>query len=238
MTALEQVDSVLTLSANRFAGRDISLDTLIHDIADSPMLKGGVFLAAYWWLWFEVDGNGVHAQRRNVVVALLAGTVAAIASRLLQISLPFHLRPLHTPGLGMHMPLSVDAVTLNDFSSFPSDHAVLFFALCVPLWKRSRWLGVAAFLWTALVICLPRVYLGYHWTSDVIAGAVIGIALMLVLCRLIGATGFPDQVLRLSATHPPVFYAIAWLLTLEVAVLFADLRHFLLDAAHLARALV
>jgi hypothetical protein len=61
---------------------------------------------------------------------------------------------------------------------------------------------------------------------------------MLVLCRLIGATGLPDRVLRLSATHPPVFYAIAWLLALEVAVLFVDLRHFLLDAAHLARALV
>jgi len=238
MTALEQVDSVLTLSANRFAGRDISLDTLIYDIADSPLLKGGVFLAAYWWLWFEVDRNGVHTQRRDVVVALLGGTVAAIASRVLQLSLPFHLRPLHTPGLGMHMPLSVDTVTLNDFSSFPSDHAVLFFALCVPLWKRSRWLGVAAFLWTALVICLPRLYLGYHWTSDVIAGAAIGIALMLVLCRLIGATGLPDKVLRFSATHPPVFYAIAWLLTLEVAVLFADLRHFLLDTAHIARALV
>jgi undecaprenyl-diphosphatase len=237
MTALEQVDSVLTLSANRFAGRDISLDRLIYDIADSPLLKGGVFLAAYWWLWFEVDRDGVHGQRRHVVVAILSGTVAAIASRLLQIALPFHLRPLHTPELGIRIPFGVDSLTLNDFSSFASDHAVLFFALCVPLWKRSRWLGAAAFLWTALVICLPRVYLGYHWTSDVIAGAVIGIALMLVLCRLIGATGLPDQVLRFGATHPPVFYAIAWLLTLEVAMLFADLRHFLLDAAHLAKAL-
>jgi undecaprenyl-diphosphatase len=238
MTALEQVDSVLTLSANRFAGQNISLDKLIYDISDSPLLKGGVFLAAYWWLWFEVDENGVHTQRRHVVVALLAGTVAAIASRLMQVALPFHLRPLHTPGLGMRIPFGVDSLTLNDFSSFPSDHAVLFFALCVPLWKRSRWLGGAAFLWTALVICLPRVYLGYHWTSDVLAGAVIGIAMMLVLCRLIGATALPDQVLRFSKAHRSAFYAIAWLLALEVALLFADLRHFLLDAAHLARALV
>lgn len=238
MTALEQVDSVLTLSANRFAGQNISLDKLIYDISDSPLLKGGVFLAAYWWLWFEIDENGVHTQRRHVVVALLAGTVAAIASRLMQVALPFHLRPLHTPGLGMRIPFGVDSLTLNDFSSFPSDHAVLFFALCVPLWKRSRWLGGAAFLWTALVICLPRVYLGYHWTSDVLAGAVIGIAMMLVLCRLIGATALPDQVLRFGKAHPSAFYAIAWLLALEVALLFADLRHFLLDAAHLARALV
>lgn len=138
----------------------------------------------------------------------------------------------------MRMPFGVDAVTLNDSSSFPSDHAVLFFALSVPLRKRLRWLGAAAFLWTALVICLPRLYLGYHWTSDVIAGAAIGVALMLVLCRLIGATGLPAHLLRLSATHPPAFYAIARLLTLEVAVLFVDLRYFLLDAAHLARALV
>jgi undecaprenyl-diphosphatase len=87
------------------------------------------------------------------------------------------------------------------------------------------------------VICLPRVYLGYHWTSDVIAGALIGVALMLVVCWLIGATGVPDQVLRFSKTHAPVFYAIAWLLVFELAVLFADLRHFLLDAAHLAKAL-
>jgi hypothetical protein len=72
----------------------------------------------------------------------------------------------------------------------------------------------------------------------VIAGAVIGVALMLVLCRLIGATGLLDRVLRFSATRPPMFYAIAWLLTLEVAVLFADLRNFLLDTAHVARALV
>lgn len=238
MTSFEQVDRALVLYANQLAGRDVVLDKLIYDVADSALLKGGVFLAAYWWIWFEADESGVHGQRRNLVVALLSAAVVAVASRLLQVCLPFHLRPLHTLGLGLRLPFGVDPRTLNDFSSFPSDHAVLFFALSVPLWMRSRWLGAAAAVWTLLVICLPRLYLGYHWTSDVIAGAVIGVALMLVLCRVIGATGLPDRVVRFSATHPPAFYAVAWLLTLELAVLFGDLRAFLLDAAHIARALV
>jgi undecaprenyl-diphosphatase len=85
---------------------------------------------------------------------------------------------------------------------------------------------------------MPRVYLCYHWISDVISGAVIGVALMLVLPRIIGATRLADQIVHFSAMHPPVFYAMAWLLTLELAVLFSDLRRFLLDAAHLAKALI
>ena len=154
------------------------------------------------------------------------------------ISLPFHLRPLHTPGLAIHLAHGVNPVTLNAFSSFSSDHAALFFALSVPLWRRSHWLGAAAALWTVLVICLPRVYLGYHWPSDVVAGAVMGVVLMLVLCRLIGATALPDRAIRFSASHPPAFYALAWLFSLELAALFVDVRAFLLDAAHLAKALV
>ena len=70
---------------------------------------------------------------------------------------------------------------------------MLFFALCVPLWMRSRWLGAAATIWTLLAICLPLLYLGYHWPSDIFAGAVVGVALMLLLCRPVGATGLPDR---------------------------------------------
>jgi undecaprenyl-diphosphatase len=115
---------------------------------------------------------------------------------------------------------------------------MLFFALSVPLWMRSRWLGAAATIWTLLAICLPLLYLGYHWPSDIFAGAVVGVALMLLLCRLISATGLPDRVVRFSATHPPAFYAIAWLVTLEIAVRFGDVEAFFSDAARLARELL
>jgi undecaprenyl-diphosphatase len=238
MTCFEQIDRALVLYANQLVGRHIVLDRFMDDLAYSTLLKSGVFLAVYWWLWFEADESGVYVQRRKVVVALLAATVVAVVSRLLQVALPMHLRPLHTPDLGLRMPFGVDPLQLNEFGSFPSDHAVLFFALSVPLWVRSRRLGAVAAVWTLLVICLPRLYLGYHWTSDLIGGAVIGVALMLVLCRLIGVTGLPDRVLRFNVKHPPAFYAVAWLFVLELAVLYSDLRAFLLDTARLAGALI
>jgi undecaprenyl-diphosphatase len=128
--------------------------------------------------------------------------VIAGVSHLLKALLQLHYLPLHYPDLGIRLPLVADLAPIDDVSSFPSTHAALFFSLSVPLWMRSRWLGAAAVVWTLLVICLPLLYLGYHWASDVVAGAVFGVALMLLLRRLIGATGLPDRVVR-AARHWP-----------------------------------
>ena len=238
MTLIEQIDRALALYANQFAGRSIVLDKFVYDILDTSLLNGGVFLVAYWWLWFEADESGVHAQRRNVVVALLAVIGVAGALKLLKVLLPFRYRPLNDADLGLRLPFGIEATSFNEFSAFPSGHAMLFFALSVPLWMRSRWLGAAATAWTLLAICLPLLHRGDHWPSDIVAGAVVGVALMLLLCRLIGATGLPDRVVRLSAMHPSAFYAIAWLLALEIAVRFGDVEAFFSDAARLARELL
>jgi undecaprenyl-diphosphatase len=233
VTSLGDLDRLLFLWINSPAGRNGVVDRLMFDIADSTLVEGGIFLAFYWWLWFDHQG-----KRRDVVVALIAAVVTAIASRALQVGLPFHRRPLHTPGIGVHLPIGLDPASLNTFSSFPSDHAMLFFALCVPICARSRWLGAAAMLWTILLICVPRIYLGYHYPSDVIAGAVLGVVFMLVLRPFIAATRLPDHVVDLSYAHPAGFYAIAFAASLELAMLFADLRHFILDAVRLGKMLV
>jgi undecaprenyl-diphosphatase len=238
MTLFEQTDRALTLCANQFAGRSIVLDKFVFDTLNTSLLNGGVFLAAYWWLWFEADESGMRTQRRKVVVALLAVIGVAGALKLLKVLLPFRYRPLNDPDLGLRLPFGVDPTSLNHFSSFPSGHAMLFFALCVPLWMRSRWLGAAAAVWTLLAICLPLLHLGDHWASDILAGAVVGVSLMLLLCRLIDATGLPDRVVRFSATRPSAFYAIAWLVALEIAVRFDAVQAFLSDAARLARAIL
>jgi undecaprenyl-diphosphatase len=238
MTLFEQTDRALTLSANQFAGRSLALDKFVNHIVYLPLLNGGVFLAAYWWLWFEADETTVCAQRRHVVAALLGAIVIAGVSHLLKTLLQLHYLPLHYPDLGIRLPFVVALTPTNDVSSFPSTHAALFFSLSVPLWIRSRWLGAAAVVWTLLMICLPLLYLGWHWASDVVAGAVFGVTLMPPLCRLIGAIGLPDRVVRFSATNPPAFYAVAWLFALQFALLFGDVRAFFQDASNLARALL
>jgi undecaprenyl-diphosphatase len=144
---------------------------------------------------------------------------------------------VNDPELGLRIPFGVDP-SLSDLSAFPSGHTAFFLALSVPLWMRSRWLGAAAAVWTSLTVCLPLLYRGDHWPSDIVAGAVVGVALMLLLCQVIGASGLPDRVVRFSATHPPIFYTIAWLFALEIAQMFDDVQVYVRDAARLAKALL
>lgn len=238
MTLIEQTDRALALTTNQFAGRSVVLDALVNDIIGTALPNGGVLVAAFIWIWFETDSNGVHIHRRNVVTSLLAVVVVAGAAWLLKAVLPFRARPLAHPDLGLRVPFGLDSATLNVLNAFPSGHAAFFFALSVPLWTRSARLGAAATVWILLMICFPLLYRGDHWASDILAGAVVGITVMLVLCRLIGATGLPDWVLHLSETHPPLFYTIAWLFALEIAEVFFDVQLYLRDAARLARALL
>jgi undecaprenyl-diphosphatase len=228
---LHSVDTSLALWINAPAGCSAVLDKLGYDIADSPLLKGGLFLSFYWWLWFD----RAPGRRREVAAALTAAVVVAILSRLVQVGLPFHQRPLHTPGLGVHLPLGVEPEMLNTFSSFPSDHAMLFFALCLPIWRYSRPLGLAAMLWTLLIICLPRIYLGYHYPSDILGGAVAGVGLMMLLEPPLLRSGLPDRIAKLAEGRPALFYAFAFAISLELAVLFYDTRHFAMDAAQFGK---
>ena len=57
--------------------------------------------------------------------------------------------------------------------SFPSDHATFAFAVAVALVLGSRRIGIVA-LCIAALIAFSRVYVGEHYASDVVAGALIG----------------------------------------------------------------
>lgn len=235
---IEQADRAVAQAANQFAGRDLALDSSVNDLIATGLPNGGLLVAALCWMWFEVDDRaGAHLHRRNVLTALLAVTILAAVLWILKIALPFRVRPLSDPVLGLRIPIGADPASLYS-SAFPSGHAAFFFSFCVPLWVRSRWLGAAAAVWTSLTICLPLLYRGDHWLSDIVAGAVIGVALMILLCRLIGATGLPDRILRFSETHPPVFYSVAWLFAFEIAGIFGDVQAYFVDLARLAKKLL
>jgi undecaprenyl-diphosphatase len=63
---------------------------------------------------------------------------------------------------------------------FPSDHATGAFAMAMALWFYDRAIGALAFV-LALIVAFARVYVGVHYPSDVVGGALIGMAVALIL---------------------------------------------------------
>ena len=76
MGDLREWDRLLTLWVNQPAGKSPALDKFAIDVTNSALVMGGIYVAIYWWLWFEH-----RIPRRDVVVALVAAVAAVIVSR-------------------------------------------------------------------------------------------------------------------------------------------------------------
>lgn len=204
---------------NGYARHSMLFDRTMHALTTRDLLQGVPFIALIWFLWFSGEDTAVRAR---LLVGTLAAAVAGVVSRVLQLELPTHLRPLHQAALDFVLPYGVEPDTLNHFNSFPSDHGAVFFTLCAVIWRIRPPLGAAAFAWAA-IIDLARVYEGYHFPSDV-AGS-IGLGL-LILCAAWSAAAWRPVSLLVSFARrrPAMFYLLAFVITFQIATLFDDLR--------------
>jgi undecaprenyl-diphosphatase len=188
------------------------------------LMKGAVVMAAYWGLWFVAGSR--QSTRGKIVCALAGAVVSLIVARVLASALPFRVRPLYQADIGFlspHRPDFARAMQLEAWSSFPSDHAALFFALATGLWLCSRTIGSIALAFAAVWVCLVRIYLGIHFPFDVVVGAMIGVSCGVFFGGFSGHR-ITAEILRIEYQHPAWFYAAMFLITFEFATLFDDVR--------------
>lgn len=223
MTFDNPLDFWVTTFLNQFARGSWAFDQMVAFLAGSHLLKGGVLMALLWWVWFRREDGLASTRNRAHIVATLASCVVALAiCRLLLYVLPHRQRPLHDEQLALVLPHGVARTVLDGFSSFPSDHATLFFALATGFFFISRRLGFLALAYTVFAIALPRIYLGLHYTSDIVAGGLIGIIITMAGNKLLTDNRAVQYVTGLSVTSPQFVYPVLFLVTYQVADLFAN----------------
>ena len=165
------------------SGLDLPLVTPLMKLASAVGGDGLVFVGIAFW---------VSLRRRTPAVAV--ATVAAVI--VAEIASSWLKRVIDRPRPSVTYADVHPLVDLPASQAMPSGHAWVSFAaatvLAAALPERRWWLfGLAG------LIALSRVYLGVHYPSDVLAGAVGGIAtglLVLAAARLLHARLRPPEL--------------------------------------------
>jgi undecaprenyl-diphosphatase len=216
---MNRLDVFITSFLNRFAHRSFTFDEFVVFLSVTNLLKGGVILGLVWWVWFEKED--VRNKREALLAGLMASIPALIIAKVLTV-VTFRYRPVNEARLVFHPVYGADAADWQQLSSFPSDHAVLFFALATAIFFVSRRAGYFPRL--CFRVHLPTQTLpGEHYLTDVLAGAAIGIfpAWLANLPRI--RKPLTSWALRWMDSSPSQFYSLAFIATYQIAELFDPL---------------
>ena len=153
--------------------------------------------------------------------------VATMGVRVSQEFLPFRARPLLNDSLDLVTIGALDEGSLESLrtsSSFPSDHAALMAALVVLVWWIDRRAGWWLLGYSTLFVLLPRVYMGFHYPSDILVGAMAGAAITAFCLWLPVPASANDRALGWLRAHPSLSLAIGFVAAYSAATLFYDAR--------------
>jgi undecaprenyl-diphosphatase len=232
------LDFALAHWVNQLVGRWPWFDLAVYHVSGSEFLKGIAIVTVYWYFLFEHAKQEPATKeveaRATLLTVLILVIPAMVVARALARLLPYRERPFFDPALHFQWPYHVDADQFIRWSSFPSDHAALFSALAMGIFFRSRRAGVAVFAYVVLVTFVPRIYMGYHWPSDILAGTVLGI-LVAYVALIPTVRRLSQQLYEECNKHSGLFVASLFLLTYEIGTLFNGPRLLLTSFASLLK---
>lgn len=160
---MNNIDVAATQAINQFAGKSSLLDFFMVGVSTIAVPLLVLPVALQWWRWRD------RLHVRHVLVA--AGLSFLLGLALNQIILLFvHRQRPYDAGL-THL-----LIAKSTDPSFPSDHATASAAIALAfLFHGMRREGLW-FMAAALLVMVSRIYIGTHYLSDVVGGALTALA--------------------------------------------------------------
>lgn len=218
-------DTTIIEFFNKYARVSWLFDKSLGFVSGNLLFKTAGMVSLLWWFWFRYAEDTKKRIAREHIISTLAGcSISLFIVKILIMTLPYRARPMLNPDLIFRLPYSVEPMNWKLESSFPSDHAALFFTMATGFSFISRGIGTGAFAFVILVICLPRIYLGLHYPTDILVSAILGIGVAWVVNgnKIRGFIAKP--FLHWSEKAPASFYTCFFLLTYQIANLFKQIQ--------------
>ncbi|MFF8959683.1 phosphatase PAP2 family protein [Streptomyces sp. NPDC014894] len=146
----------------------VQVNRILTDWVWDPWTMRALIAAAVLWLWW----------RRDRLFAVWIAATTALGSAVQQ-TLKW--------AVGRERPQWSDPVDSAHYAAFPSGHAMTATVVCgLLVWiavhrgagrRALRWCGAAAAV-SVVGVGVTRLYLGVHWPTDVLAGWLMGAALV------------------------------------------------------------
>jgi undecaprenyl-diphosphatase len=232
--SLNAFDDSIVHWLNGMVGRYPTFDRAMAFVSMNALIQGALFISIFWYYWFsQADAQQLKRTREHLLCTVAGGMLAIVAARTLALTLPFRMRPRFEPSLHFVLPQGLDPGNFWDWSAFPSDHAVMFAALATGLFFISWRAGLLSSVYIGVFVLFPRLYLGLHYATDILAGAALGVICGICVNLAPARTRISGWALSLERTSPGAFYVAMFIATFLFATMFDSLRDSAQSAWHL-----
>lgn len=220
---MSAVDRSISEFVNQFSRQSPFFDKAMVLLSSNHLTKSALIASALWYFWFRADSEASQ-RRRTIFATLLVSVIAMFLARLMALTLPFSFRPIHDSDVRFVLPAGLEPEALHGWSSFPSDHAVLYFSLCTGVYLISRRWGIWLGIYTALFVAFPRLYLGLHFATDLVVGMVFGVVCTRILVPRWSNSTRTASVVDRADRHPEFFYPVFALVLFQISEMFESVR--------------